>query len=494
METLKQLHHLIQLMDVPERRYVTWYLSLKQGDKQKNDTILYNILFLNKNFNITIIEKALKPYDTLHKYTAVSTRHLRQSILRALRHYRDESSLNLKMRNMLEEDSILKEKMMTQERAKHLQRLFEMADQYQVQDIKAETINRQIDMMLENGVSKELIAEKIMQLQNTAKENQLIWTLQAQYHSLFMAYRNGEDFRQQKYKELSIDLVRQIEDQEQLANSFQAKHLIYNMLYFLSSLSGDPTRAYQVRLKQRLLWETNPDLIELRPADYKIVLSNYLVSAFNISNLHPFKEVLHKLKSLPTSSLNEEGEVFQNLCLLELLWHLNNNRHEEALAMVPEIMSGLEKYASKINDGRKLAILINVAILCFLTKKYSDCLDYINHIHSIKTTHRQDIQIFASILELICHFELGNLVLLESLSRSIRRFLERNNRLFDYERQLFKLLRKVFQASSYEVTLPLQQLMEYLKEVKDKPGERRPMCSEELYQWAVEKIRTLNQR
>jgi hypothetical protein len=84
------------------------------------------------------------------------------------------------------------------------------------------------------------------------------------------------------------------------------------------------------------------------------------------------------------------------------------------------------------------------ASIYFLAKYFSKSLKWINEI--INTNFgsiRLDIQKYTRILNLIVHFELGNISLLQYATDSSKRFLKKNKIVFQAEELLLQLFSKI---------------------------------------------------
>ena len=117
--------------------------------------------------------------------------------------------------------------------------------------------------------------------------------------------------------------------------------------------------------------------------------------------------------------------------------------------LVPGIEKGLLKYKSKINKARERSIIGNIIILYFACSQFEQSLEWLNKIlQDKKAEHRQDIQRFVRIMQLILHYELGNDRVLEHLYRSTYRLLRRKEDLHLFESIVLNFIRKLMEASS----------------------------------------------
>jgi hypothetical protein len=77
------------------------------------------------------------------------------------------------------------------------------------------------------------------------------------------------------------------------------------------------------------------------------------------------------------------------------------------------------------------------------------------------SVERKDLQSLARILNLITHYELGNTMLLDSLLRSTYRYLNKANRLSEFERKMMSFIREAGKPHSKR---EMQKILETLKQ------------------------------
>jgi len=275
------------------------------------------------------------------------------------------------------------------------------------------------------------------------------------------------------------------EEYRNFDKAFFIGNLYLSAACMLQLLIGNKAMVYQLRHEQVQWWDANPHMIEYRLINYKMVLANYLVASFEIGNFHSFPGTLKKLRELPVLSLDDEGEVFQNVAFLELLLYMNQSRFKEALALVPGIETGLQKYAHKVNDARRMAFAYNIMILYFELADYEHCIEWIQKVRLFKTAHRSDIQARVFMIELAAHFSLSNTLILESLLRNTRRRFQKENRFSDFEAGLFKRFRALVLAQPDQRTKNLDNLHAFLEEYHSDVKGEVSYCREELLRWTA---------
>jgi hypothetical protein len=101
---------------------------------------------------------------------------------------------------------------------------------------------------------------------------------------------------------------------------------------------------------------------------------------------------------------------------------------------------------------------------------------------------REDVQCFARILTLICHFELGNDFLVSYQLKSVYRFLIKMGDLQAVQKEILEFIRRTPAMYSKDIKSEFNQLRARLIRYQDDPYERRPFLYLDIIAWLDSKI------
>jgi hypothetical protein len=93
---------------------------------------------------------------------------------------------------------------------------------------------------------------------------------------------------------------------------------------------------------------------------------------------------------------------------------------------------------------RILVLHYKFAMLYFGSGDYHRSIDYLQMIIHDKTNLRYDLQCYARVVHLMAHYELGNDMLMESLTKSVYRFMAKMKNFTTMEEAIFSFLRHPF--------------------------------------------------
>ncbi|MCZ6521568.1 MAG: hypothetical protein O6848_08755, partial [Bacteroidetes bacterium] len=99
-----------------------------------------------------------------------------------------------------------------------------------------------------------------------------------------------------------------------------------------------------------------------------------------------------------------------------------------------------------------------IAYFYFADSNYSQSLEYLNKILNEKETERTDIYTYTRILNLMVHYELKNYDLIEYLYQSTKRYLNKKNRLYNFEKAILEFFKNVSQTNNENAISKLKNL------------------------------------
>ena len=125
----------------------------------------------------------------------------------------------------------------------------------------------------------------------------------------------------------------------------------------------------------------------------------------------------------------------------------------------------------------------------FILEDWKHALNWVNKIIDDKSDTRKDIQHFARILSLLFHYEMGKGDLLEYMTRSVYRYLEREERLLGFERIMLIYLKKFpFALDNKELLKSFANLKKEIETLENTPGERAHLGMSEMIMWLTSKV------
>ena len=243
------------------------------------------------------------------------------------------------------------------------------------------------------------------------------------------------------------------------------------------------------------LFHERPKMRQPAAALYLKGVHNLLATLFNMWQYDRFVEELQALDLFP-----HQFDLTNNVNI-QCLYHLYQFDHQiqrhymegtftEGLGLVPQIMEVIEDNRYNWDERRHMIFYYRIACLYFGSGDNDTAIDYLNLIINQRApNYRSDIQAYARILSLICHFEMGNVQLVEYQVKSVYRFLSKVEHLQETQQIIFRFLRRIPRIREEQLRDEFIKLKARLDEITQKPFETRPFTYLDIPSWLESKIK-----
>jgi hypothetical protein len=240
-------------------------------------------------------------------------------------------------------------------------------------------------------------------------------------------------------------------------------------------------------------FEKEPHMIMAEPQQYIKGMHNLLSAHFMLRNDRKFMEGLQRFEEFYASkegsaTINNQAQGFVYLSLARINLHYLQGTFTEGLELIPEIEAGLKKYEWQLDLHRTMVFYYKFACLYFGCGEFEQAIDYLNRIIQWKGNLRSDLQCYARLLHMIAHYELGNDMILESLVRSVYRYMSNMKNLSTVEHEIFSFIRHSFAMSRPQMQEGFARLFEKLKKLEGNPLESRSFMYLDILSWLESKI------
>jgi len=270
-----------------------------------------------------------------------------------------------------------------------------------------------------------------------------------------------------------------------LATSHKARVTYYRTLNLYHYAAAEYADFYDTGQKMIALIESQPHFLKENIADYIAALSNLILSCGLLGKYQEVELALQKLRHLHALTEDDRQKIhrqyFTNLFVLCIYTGEFERARQEMLHCQQEAA------AFDPHHYETASFYFQYCVICFGCNNFSLALDYLNQwLNQPRSVDREDLQSLARMLSLILHFEIGNLVLLESLLRSATRFMQKKNRLFELERRFIHFMAELMRAANRAEQLPVLQKMQ--AELHGLPGAKSLLQTLDLEAWLESKI------
>lgn len=429
-----ELHQLILNLTLSEKRYCSLYLKKNAPEGQNRYLGLFNTLRQQPTYDSDSARLQLGLENNAGHYSVLK-KQLYEQLLDALHQYDLFGNPEQQLMRGIHQCHLLMQKGLFAQCEKRINTLWQQAQEMchyegmlQLQQLKmmmkARKYYRHVpDAELEDWAAETqtLLAEMQVATRYRLLSSQL-------YKMQFEAGGRGKELAQRMQTIMDLPELHSPPDDHNLRAKLD--YLQMHALYHFVNM--EPVEASDSNAAFLALLEANPLLMQIHADRYLSTLNNYLIDSLVLKRYELLEEGLQKLRSL-TDMLafrrltNIEANVFRLGHLLEMNYYIGNGRFGDAHAKIGEIQRGLDRLADKVVKHNRITLHYLMAYVCFALAKYEEALGHLWPILQEKETAvATEVQQAARMLQLLCHFEQGDWMLLDSLVKALRRLLAKD--------------------------------------------------------------------
>lgn len=407
---------LIKSLSKSEKRYFRIYAEMSGRDV--NYLQLFDVIDGQKEYDESEIRKKLKGKRFLSQLH-VTKIYLTELILKALKNYHSDNSIQSKLLDLLKDIELLFDKELYDLCYYKIQKTEDLASKYEKLPLLIEVLFWKRKLALAISVNRKDIHSLLI------KENGAIEQMKALntywQHTINIGRLINDDIF---LRELS---VKEIDNTYALQSRILHSHILYSLCFIKGDIKGAEKHISDL-IK---LLEEFPERIKEDPHSYVTAIGNKIGLYLADKRWDEIPALIHKIRELPLKyKQKNESKLTVRLWLrtfnVELEMYRDSRQLEKGIVLMDEIQQFIEKRRKIIPADYVLLLYYQFANIYFLKKEYVKSLHWLNEIiNSNFGDIREDIQSYARILNLIVHFELNNIIVLRYAVDSCRRFLKK---------------------------------------------------------------------
>jgi tetratricopeptide (TPR) repeat protein len=240
------------------------------------------------------------------------------------------------------------------------------------------------------------------------------------------------------------------------------------------------------------LFEEEPILKSVETGHYIKGVHTLLNAHFDLRNFRLFDETLTEFVAFESSDVAQKYDNFRThtslyITTAKINGYLMKGSFSEGVQFIPEIEQKLKEYALYVDHHRIVVFNYKFASLYFGAGQYEKAIDYLQEIINSPIDLRIDLHSYARLLHLICHYELGNYDILDSLVKAVHRFMLRMKNLTVVEEKIFRFIKKNY-ISPQDIKEGLKHLLEDIRHLEKNRHETRAFAYLDIISWVESKV------
>ncbi len=488
------LFQLVHSLTKAEKRNFKLYVTRSSSNHDLKIIQLFDALDKLAGYDEVIL---LKKLSTIQKPQLANLKaHLYKQILASLRLLRSTDSIDMQLHEQLDYSRILYNKGLYMQSLKLLERVKETAKDYDQHSflIQAISLEKKIETLhitrsMQNRA--EELSAQATQVNEKRRNITRLSNLAMQLYSWYV--KNGHARNEEDERSLNDFLQKALQKAKGKKLSFYEKMYIYQSYSWSAFIRQDFVMYYRYAQRWVDLFDAEPKMIDVETGHYIKGIHNLLNANFDLKNYRKYDQVLKKFEHFsqePAAMQNENIRlhIFVYLNSARLNRHLGMGTFKEGKKMVPDLLARLKEYELFMDPHRVLVFNYKIATIYFGSGDYDVCIDYLRKIINDNPGLRNDLQCYARLLHLLAHFELGNTEIMDSLIKSVYRFMAKMQNLTVVEEEMFKFLRHSFYLSSKKLKPAFEDFLDKIKHLETNRFEMRAYAYLDIFSWVESKV------
>jgi len=488
-----KLFNLIKSLSGSEKRYFKLHATGNRTDKSSKYLLLFDAIDLQESFDDEALKAIVYQGQPIksRKYSELKS-YLYDLILTALQGYDEKSSVDFKIKGLLQSVRVLYKRSHYEDCRDLLPKIKKLVYKYESFSSILEVLNwerrvayAQMDIPFLNDQLERIDQEERDCLENLRN----LSFYQNIFFRMLIHIRKNAVLRTDEQK----DILNEIISNDLLSNISKAKshrarvnfHRIYGLYYYAIQ---DYQKFYKSSKLVIELIESVPHFFKEDTSEYISALSNYVLSCGLLEKYNELEQNLHKFSKIQPIIHSDKLTIYKQLLTARLRVFINKGDFNAGLVLLNKHLK--EKEDFKRNAFERGAFFLQYFYIYFGIGDYDKALEYLNEWLNIpRSIERQDLQSLARVVNLIIHFEMNNTILLDNLLRSTYRFLRKRNRMYKLERSVLTFIKDANKtASSRALKEEFKKLKEEFETHAKDPSEKVMFQYFDFIAWVDSKI------
>jgi len=488
------LFQLIKSLEKAEKRHFKLYINRSSAKEDLKIVRLFDALDKLETYDERSLLKRLPGTEKRQLYNLKT--HLYKQIMASLRLLKSADSMDLQLNEQFDYAHILYKKGLFFQSLKILDRAKEIAKTHQKFYFLAQVIA--LEKRIENlhiTRSIQSRAELLAVEANNVSHHIDVMARLSNISLLLLSWFTRHGHARNEKDEAGVKKFMQENlppDTHKLTGFYEQLYL-YQCFCWYAFIRQDFLQYYRYSQKWVDLFRSHPLMIRVETSHY-IKGLHYLQNAhFDLRNYKQFAISLKQFEAFAQTSRVQEHDNFRiqafvYISTAKINQHFMLGTFKEGLKAVPAIEEQLNENALFLDQHRIMVLNYKIAMLYFGSGDYSTCIDYLQKIINESGELRTDLQCYSRLLHLMAHYELNNFEIMESLTKSVYRFMARMENLTVVEDAMFKFLRQSFTLSPRKLKPALETFLHKIKHLEKNRFETRAFAYLDIISWVESKV------
>jgi hypothetical protein len=485
---------LIKSLEKAEKRHFKLYITRNSGKADLKIVKLFDAIERSTDYDEKLLLKKI-PGLTKSRLANLKT-HLYKEILSSLRLLKSADSIDLQLTELFDFAHNLYKKGLFLQSLRYIEKAKETAKTHHKYNIISPllSLEKRIESLhITRHVQyrAETLADEVNSVNLHIDRVGRLSNLSLQLFSWFVQNghaRNEADeqgVKQFFHANLPVDAWQ--------LDGFYEQLYLYQSITWYAFIRQDFIQYYRYSQRWVDLFTQQPSMVRVETGHYIKGIHQLLNAHFVLRNHRGFSKTIRLFESVVTLDRVRQNDNFRiqsfiYLSTARINQHFMIGNFKEGTKRIPDMKKELHQYDLFIDSHHGLVLQYKFAMLYFGSGEYGRCIDHLQPIiHS--TTHlRYDLQCYARLLHLIAHYELGNDMLMESLTKSVYRFMSKLQNFTMVEEAMLRFLRRSITLSPRQLVPALTELLDQIKHLETNRFQARAFAYLDVISWLEAKL------
>ena len=488
------LFQLIRSLEKSEKRHFKLYIKRNSAKGDLKIIQLFDALDKLPEYDETRLFKKL---EGIEKPQLANLKvHLYKQLLASLRLLKSTENPDLQLTEQLDYARILYNKGLKIQALKILEKLRETAKAAHKFNILAQVISleKKIEILhitRSNLEKTEELARESLDISTRIDSVSRFSNLALLLYNWYV--KNGHARNESDEKDIHQFFNDNLPPDPHGTSDFYVQLYLYQSYCWYAFIRQDFLMYYRYSQKWISLYDREPAMVGVETGHYIKGLHNLLNAHFDLRNFKEFKTALKKFEDFADSWVGSHHDNFRihNFIYINsarINWHLMTGTFKEGLKLIAEIEEKLEEYELYIDRHRVVVFNYKIASLYFGAGDFSTSIDYLQKIINSNADLRYDLQCYARLMHMLAHYEMGNMDIMEYLSKSVYRFMAKMKNLTVVEEEMFRFLRHSLRLSPKALKPELETFLQKIKHLEKNRFETRAFAYLDIISWLESKV------
>ena len=488
------LFQLIHSLEKSEKRHFKLYIKRSSTKEDLKIVQLFDALGKLQEYDEKLLLKKLAGIEKRQLYNLKA--HLYRQILASLRLLKSADSIDLQLNEQFDYAHILYKKGLFLQSLKILDRAKETAKtnqkfNYLIQVIALEKRIETLHITRSMQDRAERLSAEANEVNTHIDMVVRLSNLALQMYSWYI--KNGHARNEKDESGVKQFLKDNLPAYAFEQTGFYERLYLYQSYCMYAFIRQDFLMYYRYSQKWVDLFGEQPLMLRVETGHYIKGLHNLLNAHFDLRNYRKFESALKQLELFAQTERviqhdNFRIQAFIYLSSAKINRHFMLGTFKEGLRLVRDIENKLAENALFLDSHRVMVFNYKIANLYFGSGDYATCIDYLQRIINDHIDLRYDLQCYARLLHLMAHYELGNYELMESLTRSVYRYMAKMENFTIVEEEMFKFLRNSFRMPRNQWKPELEKFLQKIKKFEKSRFETRAFAYLDIISWVESKV------